>query len=443
MPACHPGILRLIVASILLLATIIFIERAFLNARVVNTRIDRTDQNAYIDHALRLKESGFQYDLPRNRMPAYPWFLALLSREGDKPDDLFARGKVANIILTVACLGVVGVVYFRSLPGHAALNATLLPAFTVFLFKAPHVQAEVLFYTLNFAGFVLAWRLFRSPGWLPAAALGLVAAAAHLTKASVLPGLFCFGVFFMIDAVWTKPPFRARAVLVRAGMVALAVAGFLAVTAPYLVRSKELHGSFLYNVNSSHYFWLDSWKECLALTQKAKDLGGWSKLPPEEQPGPSFFLERHGWSGVGKRLVEGSLRVIQSMRAGYGYAGFLAALSVTWMALAVIRGRGLLRRLRHRPAPRIALACYFGGYFLLLAWYSQIIDGNRFVLALFLPAVFTLMAGIQRLCSGLRFSIAGNPLPAACLIQCLLSLWLAVEITIICTQRIGTVYGGG
>ncbi|GAB4170637.1 MAG: hypothetical protein Fur0032_09620 [Terrimicrobiaceae bacterium] len=435
------GLRAALIAGILLLAAVVFVERAFLNAREVNTRIDRTDQNAYIDHALRLKESGYQYDLPRNRMPVYPMLLSLLVQEGDSPGDLFSRGKTANIVLTMSCLVVVATVFFRVLPPHAALNATLFAAFSVFLFKAPHVQAEILFYTLNFVGFVLAWKLFLSPRWKDALWLGLTAAAAHLTKASILPGLFCFSVFFLADA--SRSSAGPNAIFRRLGLVVLTLLVFLGVTAPYLIRSKELHGSFFYNVNSTHYFWLDSWKECVALTQKAKELGGWSALPPEEQPGPAFFLRRHGPEGIVTRLVSGSTRVVHSMRSSYGYFGVLLALSAALAVLAFIQRIKVQQWIRERPAAAAALAAYFGGYFLLLAWYSQIIDGNRFILALFLPAVFTLFVGIHRLSRGLQLTIKGKTWPVASTLQFLLSLWLAIEITIICTSRIGSMYGGG
>ncbi|MEX1119355.1 MAG: hypothetical protein WEB60_11240 [Terrimicrobiaceae bacterium] len=429
---------------LLVLGAFLFFERAGVNAREVNTRIDRTDQGAYITYATRLKESGFSYVGSRNRMPLYPAFVAITSGDAATPGDVFAKAKIWNVWLALACLGVIAAIFFARLPRHAAMNAIFLVSFTVLIFKAPHVQAEVLFYTLSFLFFFLGWELFRKPTILKGTSAGLTAGLAHLTKASILPGMFCFVVFYALDAVWmTRKKFVfSKRLMVSALTVVLLGAGFGVLTGPYLLKSKELHGSYFYNVNSTYYIWCDSWKEAVAITEKAKEVGGWKNLPPDEIPSPANYWRTHTPVEIVSRLGKGISRVFESMRKSYGYFPFLVGLSAASLLLAIHQRRLVWRLFLRRPFPILALGCYFGGYFVLIAWYSQIIMGNRFILALFLPYVFTHMVFLCTFSRGLTARIGGKPFSVPTLFQTAFSVWLLVAIGIICVFRIPVQYGG-
>jgi hypothetical protein len=107
------------------------------------------------------------------------------------------------------------------------------------------------------------------------------------------------------------------------------------------------------------------------------------------------------------------------------------------------RRRLLLRRwIRRRPATVLALLSFFGGYFLLIAWYSQIISGNRFILGLFLPFLFTTMLLLTRWGRGIEVGIRGKSYPFLPWFHRIFSIALVLVIIRICTHTILHDYGG-
>ncbi len=433
---------RAALAILLIFAAGLFLERAAENGRAVNTRVSRTDQGAYINYAIKLKESGYTEVGSRNRMPMYPLLISLFLQPGDTQHTFFDRGKTVNTILALAGLCLVGAIFLSCFPRHHALNLLFLTTFTVFLFKAPHVQAELLYYLLTFGAFVLCWRLFQKPSWLRASLLGALVGVIHLTKASVLPGIFCFVVFYTLDTLWkNRPPLTAK--MTRWVVPLITVVLFVAVIFPYIRKSKEIYGHYLYNVNSTFYFWCDSWEDAVARTKKAGDRHGWPDLKPEDTPSASNYLRTHSAGEILERIGKGLSRVNSSMRKSYGYYGILWAYTLFAAALLYWKRHLVWRIFRRRPMPVLAVLAYFSGYFLLVAWYSQIIDGNRFILGLFLPWLFTLAMVSVPLARRLKVTISGQTLPVLPAFNTIISLWLFVEILVICLHRVPRMYGGG
>ncbi len=127
----------------------LFLERAAENGRTVNTRVSRTDQGAYINYAIKLKESGYTEVGSRNRMPMYPLLHQSFPAARRHPAHLFRPGKTVNTVLALAGFCLVGAIFLSCFPRHHALNLLFLTTFTVFLFKAPHVQAGVVIVTCS------------------------------------------------------------------------------------------------------------------------------------------------------------------------------------------------------------------------------------------------------------------------------------------------------
>ncbi len=407
----------------------------------VNRDIDRTDQGAYIEQGIAMRDSDYAYLNPRNRMPLYPGLLSLFMEKGAKPDAFFPTAKHINTALAFAGLIFVGAVFLRKFPRHHALNILFLAAFTVFLFKAAYVQAEVLYYFLTFAVFLLCWRLFGRPGFWTAVLAGGLLGLAHLTKASVLPGLLVVLVFLPLDGLWQRwksnfPP------LGKVGAAILVTVVFLASVYPYIANSKKVFGRYFYNVNSTFYMWTDSWKEAKARTRAAGDRKGWPDLPADQIPSFSNYLKTHSAGEIAWRIVKGISVVFNSMRGSYGYLGICLAYLAFAAFLVAWKWRLALRLFLRRPFPPLALLAYFGGYYLLVAWYSSIISGNRFILGLFLPFLFTVSAIIVVLAPRLRWSWQGRELNAFSVFNGLMSVWIAVEIAVICVWRISSDYGG-
>src|SRR5262249_37702044 len=143
-----------------------------------------------------------------------------------------------------------------------ALTAVLVAMFTVFAYKSPYFQAEVLFYGIVFLLFVLLLSLLRHPHIGTAGLAGVVGGLAHLTKASVLPtillGVACLLIRGIVDLrrheaernCRREQAFSSRSIL-RAPFCCAGVflTLFLLVIFPYIRTSKARFGSYFYNVN--------------------------------------------------------------------------------------------------------------------------------------------------------------------------------------------------
>lgn len=406
--------------------------------------MNRTDQGAYADLILRMRIKDFNFQGDRNRMPLYPALMALgVEKDWDKPR-IFEEGKVWNTWLALGALVIIGAIFFRSLPTHAAANGLYLLAFTVFLFKAPHLQAEILYYLLFFLCFVAGWRLFGQPSLWLALAAGVLAGLTHLTKASVAPALVCFVVYHWFDTLWRgwRFGFDARQWVRRLLVPALVVAGFLMVVWSYISESKRIYGHYFYNVNSTFYFWCESWEDAVSRTKAAGDRYGWPDLPPEQIPSAANYLKKHGLVEIPVRLGRGAEMIWKSARNSYGYLPFVVALGAATAFVLWRRRRLLYRWTMQRPASVLALLSFFGGYFLLIAWYSQIIGGNRFILGLFLPFLFTTMLLLARWGRGVEVRWFGRRFLFVPWFQRVFSIALVLIVLRICTHTILVEYGG-
>jgi hypothetical protein len=449
----------LLVAIFLAACLLVFLNRAAVQGRLVNTDMESTDQSAYIRQGIEQRTSDFAYVNPRNRMPLYPGLLALfmdkeplveLRQAYPESKDYFPRacaaffekGKKINSGVAVVLLVFLAAVFLVKFPRHHALNLWVLAAFGVIVFKAPFVQAELLYYMLTFSAFLICWRLFGRPSFALAILGGVLLGFGHLTKASVLPGVLVFAVFYPLDALWRR--WRERmAPYSRILITILLVAGYAVVIWPYISQSKEMFGSYFYNVNSTFYMWCDSWTEAKSRTGGAGDRKSFPDLPPDQLPSLSNYLKTHTVGEVIMRPIKGFSVVFNSMKRAYGYLGPCLGYLAFALFLVAVKWRLVWRLVARRPVPVLALAAYFSGYYFLIAWYSQIINGNRFILGLFLPFLFTVSVVIVKLAPRVRWRVAGHSVSVLTAFNVVMSAWIAVQVAMICLSRITWVYGGG
>ncbi|MFZ4682006.1 MAG: hypothetical protein ACOYMS_05865 [Terrimicrobiaceae bacterium] len=436
---------NLLIILLLAVGALVFLERSLVNGRQANTIISKTDQGAYIKYAINLRESDFSFVGTRNRMPAYPALLALFMGKGETPDGFFEKGKLINAVLSLAGLVFIGIVFLRCFPRHYALNLLFLTAFTVFAFRAAYVQAEILYYLLTFAVFLLCWSFFGKPRLLAAILAGVVCGVAHLTKASVLPGLLVFVVFYPLDALWQMVRKNPRAVVrpfKRLLVTALVALAFLATIFPYISKSKEIYGRYFYNVNSTFYMWCDSWRDAKNRTKAAGDRDGWPDMPEDELPSFKNYIRTHTPGQIFGRLMTGVSRVFYAMEGSYGYLWLCLAYLAFALWVAFCKRLVIWRLVCRRPMPIVALLAYFVGYYMLFAWYSQIIQGNRFALGIFLPFLFTISVFLCTFAHRMKFRMSQGLVPALPAFNVAISVWLAVEIALNCLYRLPTIYGG-
>ena len=418
----------------------------------VNTRSSTIDQETYLETAKSLKLSQYSILTDRNRMPVYPYLLSLVYEPGLSEEAFFARGKLFNIGLSLLILPILFGIFRRYLPWATAVILILIHIFTLYIFKAAYTQVELLFYLLSFLGYLLlAHLLYRPDSWQTAVFAGVLLGVAHLTKASVLPGLAVFvgtaGLQTAVQAIKNSDTLVfGRQTVLRVAVPALVLLFFLLTIWPYLQNSKNRFGHYFYNVNSTFYIWYDSWYDVLDGTRAHGDRLGWPDMPPEEIPSAAKYFQTHTLPEMGQRLAKGFLITLVSMADSYGYLKYMIILFGLVLSLSLFnRQRAWAILTQH-----FYLALFSFGfivlYVLLYAWYTPIANGNRLVLALFSPITFTFCFIIYRLFDQ-QLLIQLNrkstrTVHLGLLLNWLLGSLLLVDGYIILTERISLMYGG-
>jgi len=368
----------------LLLAVLFFIyfQGARYHAMHVNIDESRGDQRAYLNTTEKMVETKLRYTGDRNRMPLYHYFLLPAYRSGSSLQAFFDRAKILNIVYSMFLLVGIFFVLRGVLSFWDAMNLILITAFTLFIFRSGYVQCEVLFYSLSFTAFYGMVRMFLAPTWKKAVLTGVLLGLAHLTKASVLPALGLFSLFFLFQ----KKRLMLAAVLV----------SFVIVVFPYIHESKEKFGHYFYNVNSTFYMWTDSWEEAKRLTRAHGDRLGWPQMPADEIPGPRKYIREHSLKEMGLRVWNGLKRLQGEIAVSYGYQYFML-LYAFWFFVACVRPfRSRIGWVRDHMALSGFVSCYLLSYLVLCAWYVPINGGPRQLLMLFLPFMFTALVGIDK-----------------------------------------------
>ena len=416
----------------------------------VNTDMRSTDQSAYMDYARNLYESNYTFIGGRNRMPIYPVLQSLFYRPGMSDEEFFTRGKYVNLVLSVGLLGGLTLILRHFFPPLHTLNLMLIIAFTVFIFKAGWFQTELLFYFVNLCLFLLMYMLLQKPSCPLAILAGIVAGLAHLTKASVLPGLVLFLLCLGVQWAWTvhqnrrpETPVTAPGSATPYSLVALLVGlSFLITVFPYVRTSKRIFGQYFYNVNSTFYMWYDSWAEAKEGTRAHGDRVGWPDVAPEQIPSMSRYLREHTPQQVVARLLSGGRLVLDNVVHSYGY--FKYALIYAGLLVAAMR-RHWSQTQRLLAANRALLAfllAYFAAYSLLYSWYGVIIAGNRLVLAQFMPLMLVTSRGLCALLRSSQVRIGRQRVNALTAVNLVILAVVAVDVYLVLTERVGSVYGG-
>lgn len=379
------------IASLALVSLVtLFVWGAMRQATRVNVDSSRSDQGAYLGIMNRMRSTHFRYLGDRNRMPLYPVLQALVAVPGAGPEATFERAKRVNVLLSVLILAALFPILRAWLPGLQALNVLLITAFTVFMFKAGWVQAELLFYFLSFAAWLALVELLRKPSSKQGVLAGVLVGFAYLTKASILPTMVIWALWsavVMTKELWRNERTQALSRLASTGVAVLMA---VAVVFPYLADNKRIYGHWLYNVNTNFYVWYDSWSEAARGAKAHGAMERWPSLQPDQIPSLHRYLDTHTTRQIVDRLGNGSIVVLKRALRSYGYFDYIV-LYGGLAAFLLWRNRSWsLRFAKHHWAVCGFLVSYFMMSFLLVAWYVPIASGNRFILAHFLPLLFTI-----------------------------------------------------
>jgi hypothetical protein len=421
-----------------------YIGLAFVHAVLVNTNPGRHDQSTYLWGARTLHESHFAAPTNRSQMPAFLYVQALFYPDGAREADAFGRAKVVSIALSAVLLLALGVFFARSLPKREGRIAMLATAFTVFVFRAAYVQAELLFYTVAFFGFAALCRLWERPSLRAAAVAGLLEALAFLSKGSVQPGIALFVVLYLARSGWearAHGPGRLRELGQRLAELAVLLATFLAPLAPYLAKSKEMYGSYFFNMNTRYVMWCDSWDAFLAREAAIGKWWSWGALPEGELPSLGHYLREHTFAAMARREVRGVGEVLGNLVIGTGYFEFIA-LYLAFAAVAFGFTRSPRRAIGAvEPRSPVAFALpYVLVYLAVFGFYAPIAAGARFSLMLWLPVLYTtLRAGVR----AQPTALFGARRITWAELNAFVLLLLVLHVLFVVPTTIGRIYAGG
>ncbi len=378
-----------IYGTVVALALAAFARGASIHALAVNLA-DGKDQAAYLALARRIVRTH-TLSVDGARPPIYPMLLTFVWHEGAGGQQFFESARSFTVVL--ATLGWLAFLFVlrRQLRPLTALAVWLAVGFSLWMFYAPYVKAEALFFPFATTSFMLLLEQIQRPRYPAAFFAGLVSGVAQLLKASLAPSLWLFvavqGLLLGRSLLRTAHPFRNLRVRRRLGVSALVVATFFVVISPYLRANMRVFGRPFYNVNSDFYMWNDSWAATRRGTRGHHDRQGFPQLPPDRLPSAKRYFEQHSVGDVVERLERGAAGLWKGAVAGPGFLevstfGLLAGLA------AFALGR--------RPSPTLRIywplalfsGAYFAGYCILYCWFYAINPGLRFVAALVGPALF-------------------------------------------------------
>lgn len=333
---------------------------------------DAIDQGSYLQLGLYMREGRALTD--GNRSPLYPAILSLFAR---REWAYFTEAKLLSLLLGLASLALIFCLARRMFSTPVALATVfLLSVNDSFQMEASWVRCEILLIPFFFLAWYLVAEGFRDRRlWLWA---GLLTGLCQLTKGNghllmgsfLLGGLLILGWSFLQDR-WTYAFILA----------------YLITISPLLVINAVVFGNPFYNYNTSHALWLDQWEDTYIVG-----------APP---PTMATYLQSHSLEEMWQRQRYGLRRVIfdgaralfpffleekQHRAVAVGIGGLLACTAV------LLSWRHILREGEHRLRFRGTLA--FSAilllvFYLLFAWYAQVISKPRF----FAPLIAVVYAG--------------------------------------------------
>lgn len=373
------------------------------------------DQHPYLSVARKLYDTGFDWVVPRHRMPGYSVLMVPLydpdtaypidptgQDERRVDDGFFRRAKIFNIALCGLALVVLYGFSRRYMPVPEALILTWSFGFLLEIFKAPYVQPEGIFYVTFTLSFVLLLRQLIQPTWLTGLGAAVALAITFILKSTVLPliALFgaCYGLKWLADGIraWRggQAGGHLRATPRLFGQAVIVPAVFIALLSPYLLNTWRLFGSPFWDVHSRHYMWMDTPEEKVKWRDREISEPHFHQQPrpagEEEVPNAAKYFREHTLSQIIDRPIEGYGKLMPRIALDYGPLLTFLWTVCRWCVLvvAVLHWRAVWRAfLSHWPVVLMA-AGFFLGYALLYSWYTAIRVGPRLILGLALPLLF-------------------------------------------------------
>lgn len=362
-----------IYAFLLILVLAVFVT-AVMPAIYQNTASSAWDQRDYLKIALWMSQGDGITD--GNRSPLYPLFLApFASRE----IAFFTTAKLVSLGIGLAGLGIIFAVSRRIVGGLGALLVIILFMANVeYRQAAAFVDVEVLLVPL----FLLAWYTGYQ------AIDRIVSGTSDALTWSIFAGLFAGLTYLAKGTGMLLVLLFAAVLLLILGLDMLRKRGFWTfiltfalVSLPLWIYNAVRFGNPLFNVNTQHYIWLDSWEESYV-------------YPSDSLPTAVSYLETHSLAEMAERLWNGLTLV--TPKQWYGAArltglpesGLLVwGTAVLGLLVLLLIGYQVSRTWPDKRIPFLYTLLGLVMFIILFAWYHPISNAARFVLP-WIPVIF-------------------------------------------------------
>lgn len=395
----------LMIVSLIFLA-ITYYQAARNHSDEINIDLTVSDQSAYMRFIKEARRLDFNYTGDHNRMPLYPFIQALFYSPDMDDLELFELGKQYNLILSIVLLVCLFIVLFWLFGFFRSYLFILIIAFSLFIFKAVYVQAEILYYSLSALSFVLLLMMLTRPTWLRSIATGIIVGLAYLTKGTILSSLPLFAVLYGVQLVLfgvhekiNHNKERLITFTQRAAYLLVVLVLFALVIFPYAQALKLRFGHYFYNVNTTFYIWFDDWQMAIEEEAKHNFVNQWpSHLTDDELPNLRNYLREHSSQQIVDRFVSGFSGQFRNI--------FDKPFSVTnyWISYLIILMIGILINIdnfrmfvKSNWVTLLFVILYFAGYLIAFAWYCPIACGRRFTYALYIPFLIVIFLVMREL----------------------------------------------
>lgn len=389
----------------------------------VNLEMTYNDQKVYMNMGAALKDTNYEFFIPRMRMPLYAVYTSLFYKTGTSVEDFYPIAKRANVLLSMLCVAALAWGFHFWLGWGLASAAALLSGFTWFVAKAGYVQPEVLLATLIGLSCAMLAELLRRPAWWKAVIAGLLLAGWHMTKASGPAILAIFFGVWTLKMIWPGETSR-RALLIAAAVL---VASFAAPIAPYSWRTAKIFGSPFYNTQSKYFIWCENVDEKHAVQRMEVDLRPATPEELERLPAAEKYLAKHSFSDIRKRIKKGCESMIRNAEEQHAELLFALKLCGSLLLLAIGLHPRKAWRLAKERVWEIALA---GGvviaFGLLFSWLQPIRVGPRMITSIHLVPLFFCLLWMREILRDETWKTAGMTLAAERTLAALVLLPAAV-----------------
>jgi hypothetical protein len=361
---------RLSLALVSLLVALIVANFAVVgwNELAQNNSSATTDQGAYLRLGLKLREGRALTD--GNRHPLFPLLLAPFASRDWR---YFAYGKMVS--LATGILGLITIFLLTRRRYSLAVGLTVILVLSLnaeYIHAASLVASEPLLVLLFFLAWYFAVSGFED--WTAAWAAGAFAGLTFLTKATGQLILLAFFVLAIIK--WRRTVLRRRSTWVF-------LIAYLLVVLPLFIYNFRKYDDPLYNFNTQHAVWMDSWND------RYTD-------PDEEWPTLSSYLSTHSLQDMVEREWQGVVELRRTLAEavlplGWNWDSLPVNTLWFWAMIALLGGlllawpsgrRAVVVYYRKRREMLWLTGVTFVLFYLSFAWYVPVANAGRFLLPL-------------------------------------------------------------